>query len=91
MEKNDNVSEAFNRFAEERLKNHLAELHTRYENEKTDNETMELAYADHQKIYSRELDEKIKTLLSDETNAGLKSELENARKPFLDKLSLKQS
>ena len=91
MEKKDNSVEIFNQFAEERLKNHLAELNTRYENEKIDSETMELAYAEHQKNYNKELDEKINSLLPAEKNAGLKSELENAGKSFLDKLSLKQS
>lgn len=91
MENNDNALKVFNQFAEERLKNHLAELNTRYENEKTDSETMKLAYAEHQKIYSKELDEKINALLPDQMNEGLKSELENAAKNYFEKLSIKRS
>ena len=91
MNKNDNQLEVFSQFAEERLTNHLSELNTRYENEKIDKETMKLAYAEHQKIYSKELEDKINSLPSGDKNEELKSELQNASRSFLAKLSLKQS
>lgn len=90
MDKKNKVLEVFNEFAKERLENHQAELDTRYDNEKIDNETIKMAYTEHQKIYRRELDEKRNDLLSTEKNTELKKELENAGKGFLDKLSLKQ-
>jgi exonuclease VII large subunit len=45
---------------------------------------------DHQKIYSQELDEKIKYLLNDRGNVWLKGELENLKHTYVTKLSMNQ-
>jgi exonuclease VII large subunit len=46
---------------------------------------------DHQKIYSQELDEKIKYLLNDPGNVWLKGEMENLKHTYVAKFSLNQS
>ncbi len=86
METNKKPLEVFNEFAKKRLENHLGELNTRYENEKINDETIKLAYDEHKKIYTKELEEKINSLLPSENNSGLKDELEKARNNFIAKL-----
>jgi hypothetical protein len=89
MEKKVNEMEVFHQFAEDKLKNHLAELNTRYQNEPLGSkELKQEAYEDHQKIYAQELEEKIQSLLSTENNAWLKGELENIKHSYITKLSL---
>ena len=81
--------EKFNWYAKHTLGNHLSELKTRYENEPMSSKEMVAdAYEAHQKIYRDELEEKIKSLLADEKDDIAKSELENLRDTFLDKLNL---
>ena len=79
----------FEQFVKERLSNHQAELNTRYENEKPGKEVLQKAYKEHLKIFNKELDEKIQSLLSSESNSGLKENLENIKDTYLSKLQLK--
>lgn len=89
MERNANSTQMFQQFAEDRLKNHLAELNTRYENERlASQELKQRAYRDHQKIYEKELDEKMDSLLSHENNEWLKGELENLKHNYVGQLAL---
>lgn len=87
----ENVTQAiqqFEKFAEETQSNHVAELNTRYENEKVDKQTLQQAYREHYKIYEKELDEKVQSLLSAESNSQLKGELEKIKETYLSKLNL---
>jgi len=84
-----NQIEIFVQFAEEKLKNHLSELNTRYwyeGQERVSEDTRRNAYYDHRRIFERELDEKMGSLLSDENNSWLKGDLDNAKQNYLDKL-----
>ena len=83
--KNDTVKE-FEQYSEDKLKNHLAELNTRYENEKPGKEVLQQAYLAHREIFNKELDEKIQSILSSESNGGLKENLENMKDNYLSKL-----
>jgi hypothetical protein len=85
--KTDSVHQ-FEQFAVKTLSEHVGELNTRYENEKIDKQTIEQAWREHQKIYHRELDEKIQTFLSAESSSQLKGELENIKHTYLSKLKL---
>lgn len=78
-------TELFVQFAEEKLKNHLAELNTRYWNEDVDDKTRRTAYHNHREIFEQELDEKIRSLLANDNNAWLKGDLENSKQMYLDK------
>jgi hypothetical protein len=92
MKKDQNAIDVFHQFAEDRLKNHFEELKTRYENESLGSDRLKRqAYMDHQKIYSQELDEKIKYLLNDPGNVWLKGEMENLKHTYVAKFSLNQS
>ncbi len=86
--KNDTVKE-FEQYSEDKLKNHLAELNTRYENEKPDKEVLRQAYQAHREIFKKELDEKVRSVLSSESNGGLNEDLENIKDTYLSKLHLK--
>jgi predicted DsbA family dithiol-disulfide isomerase len=86
--KNDTVKE-FEQYAEVKLKNHIAELNTRYENEKPDKEVLRQAYQAHREIFNKELDEKVQSLLSSESNGRLIGDLENIKDTYLSKLHLK--
>lgn len=88
MQNKTDTVQQFDEFAEATRKNHIAELNTRYENEKVDKQTIQQAWWEHQKIYEKELDEKIQSLLSAESNSQLKGELENAKHAYLSKLNL---
>ena len=88
MENKNQAVQQFEQFAKERLSNHLAELNTRYENEKPGKELLEQAYKEHREIFKKELSEKIRSLLSSESNSGLKEELENKNDEYLSKLEL---
>lgn len=87
MEKETNEVVAFKQFAEKELKNHIAELNTRYQNEPLASKKLnQEAYEAHQKIYNQELEEKIQSLLSEKNNVVLKGELENLKREFVQKL-----
>ena len=83
--KNDTVKE-FEQYSEDKLKNHLSELNTRYENEKPGKDVLQQAYQAHREIFNKELDEKIQSLLSSESSVGLKENLENMKDTYLSKL-----
>jgi hypothetical protein len=89
MENKTESIQQFEQFAKERLRNHLAELNTRYENEKPGKELLQQAYKEHREIFTKELDERIQSLLSSENNSGLKENLENIKDTSLSKLELK--
>jgi hypothetical protein len=90
MENNNQAVQQFEQFAKERLSNHQTELNTRYENEKPGKELLQQAYKEHREIFRKELSEKIKSVLSSESNNGLKEELENKNDEYLSKLELKK-
>ena len=90
MENKNQAVQEFEQFAKERLSNHLAELNTRYENEKPGKELLQQAYKEHREIFKKELSEKIQSLLSSESNSGLKEDLENKNDEYLSKLELKK-
>lgn len=86
MERETNEVTAFKQFAEKELKNHIAELNTRYQNEPlASDELKQEAYKEHQKIYTQELEDEIQSLLSSE-NPWLKDELENLKHAYVTKL-----
>ena len=89
----ENVTEAleqFKVFAAGRSDNHIAELNTRYQNEKIDKETLEKAYSEHKEIFSQELDEKIKELNAGQNNEWLNTELQNQKSDYLNQLDFPQ-
>lgn len=83
--KNDTVKE-FEHFCEDKLKNHQAELNTRYENEKPGKEVSQQAYEAHRVIFKKELDEQVQSILSAESSDGLKENLVNIKDTYLPKL-----
>ena len=89
MENKNQAVQQFEQFAKERLSNHLAELNTRYENKKPDKEVLQQAFKEHREILNKELDEKIQTLLSSESNSGMKEDLGNIKDIYISKLQLK--
>ena len=89
MENKTEAVQQFEQFAKERLRNHLAELNTRYENERPSKELLQQAYKEHREIFKKELDEKIQSLLSSENNSGLTENLDNIKDTSLSKLELK--
>ena len=60
----------------------------KHENEKIDKETLEEAYLEHQKIFSKELDENIQSLLPGESDSSVKQKLESSKDSYLSKLTL---
>ncbi len=76
----------FEQFAKEKTNNHLSELNTRYENEQPDKELLQQAYMEHREIFKKELDEKIQSLISSESNSGQKENLEKMKAAYLSKL-----
>ncbi len=89
MENNTEEVQQLEQFAQERLSNHLAELNTRYGNEKPEKQELQEGYQAHREIFNKELDEKIQSLLSSESNIQLKGELKNIKDNYLSKLHLK--
>lgn len=83
MENKNNDEVEFEKFARERLDNHLAELRTRYNNQTVDEQTKKEAFETHRKIFAGELDERIKNL----GEASENGELEKKKAEFLDQLS----
>ena len=58
--KDTNAVEVFHQYAEDKLKDHFEELKTRYGNEKlASKELKQQAFNKHQKLYSKELHEKM--------------------------------
>jgi len=86
MEKETAEVEEFKQFAEKELKNHLAELNIRYQNEAlSPKELKQQAYKEHQKIYNQELEDEIQSLLS-KGNLQMKDELESLKYFYVIKL-----
>ena len=75
------IEDQFKSFAESRLQNHLAEINTRYENEKPDTNEREEAGKAHRKIFEEELKNKIKEL-----NPGNPEDLETLKSGYLEEL-----
>lgn len=80
MHKSTN-EEQFKSFAESRLQNHLAEINTRYENEKPDTGERKEAVKAHRKILEQELKNKIKEL-----HPGKPEDLEKLKSGYLEDL-----
>lgn len=85
MSNKENFRNEFEQYAESKLNEHVAELNTRYENEKIDKETLEGAYDVHKKMFTNELDEKIQKLENEKSKAFNKERLENVKNEFLQK------
>ncbi len=85
MSNKNNFHNEFKQYAENKLQEHVAELNTRYENEKIDKETLERAFEVHKTIFSSELDEKIQILENEKSEAFNKERLEDIKKEFLQK------
>ncbi|MEP6626400.1 MAG: hypothetical protein ABJA32_00400 [Ginsengibacter sp.] len=89
MDNKNEAIELFEQFAKEKTNNHLSELNTRYENEQPDKELLQQAYTEHREIFKKELDEKIHSLVSSESNSGLTENLDKIKASYLSKLELK--
>ncbi len=85
MNSNKQSFDLFKEYADRELKNHLTELKTRYENESAGAETLKKAFADHKIIYSKELDQKIKDLSTND--ASREAKLNALKKEYVDKLT----
>lgn len=89
--KKKNVDE-FRQYAENKLKNHLAELDTRYQDRPLDSEALlQDAYKEHQAIFSGQLDEKMKELVAANNNADQLKEMESIKQSYIDKLNAHKS
>ena len=78
--------ETFRDFAEKELKNHAGELETRYQNrELASNNLLQEGYQEHQKIFEKELADKIEKLLT-EDNQFLRPALIELKERFVEKL-----
>jgi len=90
MENKTNSIENFRQYAEDRLKDHIEELKTKYQNEELgSNQVRQQAYTAHQKIYSRELEEKIQALSKEDNEA--KQKMENMKDNYVTKLNYKDA
>jgi hypothetical protein len=78
----------FKKFAEERLDNHIRELSTQYDRRVMSEELMRQAYNAHQKIYSTEMETKIRSIILSD-NPWLEGELENLKRQFEQNLVFK--
>ncbi len=85
MNSDKQAVDVFKEYAEQKLKNHLSELHTRYENESAGSETLKKGLEDHKVIYSKELDQKIKDISNN--NDGESSKLDQIKNDYVNKLS----
>lgn len=82
--------EIFRHFAENELKNHTAELNTRYQNhELASNDLKQQALSEHQQLFQKELEDKIEELLTVE-NQFLRPALSDMKERFMEKLRQKQ-
>ena len=78
--------ESFRQFAEDELNNHIQELQTYYQNRGLASEELkQQAYAEHEKIYSKELSDKIDELVIN-GNQFLKPALRDIKDKFIEKL-----
>lgn len=90
MENNTNPVELLQQFAEATLQNHLQELETRYSNEDLGSkELLQEGYSEHQKIFSKELDEKIESLRQQSKDDN--HELNDVKERYLKKLTPDQA
>jgi mannitol-1-phosphate/altronate dehydrogenase len=86
MESATNEVQAFQQYAEQKLKQHRAELNTRYENEKIDDGTKRQAYLEHEKIYTQELDQKLGNIKNIDKSSHLYNALETIKRSYIKKL-----
>ncbi|GAC1590115.1 MAG: hypothetical protein NVS3B8_03890 [Chitinophagaceae bacterium] len=78
--------ETFRDFAKEKFQNHSLELDTRYQNrELASDDLKQQAYQEHQKIFEKELADKIGELLT-EDNQFLRPALIELKESFVEKL-----
>ncbi len=87
MENTNSALQQFEAFAKEQLRNHQAELNTRYQNTELGQSTLNEAYNTHQKMYKEELDEKIKQLTASSGNEELTSELQEHKETYVSQLT----
>lgn len=59
MSNKNNFQNNFEQYAESRLQENIAELNTRYENEKIDKEILDQAFNIHKKMYSQDFDKEM--------------------------------
>ncbi len=85
MNSNKQPIDLFKQYAEQKLKNHLSELHTHYENESVTSETLKKGFDDHKIIFGKELDQKIKDLSNN--NDVRRSTLNQLKNSYVNKLS----
>lgn len=82
----DSAIEQFKSLAEERLKNHLLELNTRYGGEMPEtNDLIRQGYEDHRRIFEQELESKQQELAGSD-NPWLSSEIEKVKQSYLRSL-----
>lgn len=79
--------ENFRVFADRRLRNHVTELETRYQNRGVDEDLKQQAYKEHRKIFQEELSDKMEELISTE-NEFLRPALGQLTDRFLDKFNI---
>jgi hypothetical protein len=85
MNSNKQAVDVFKQYAEQKLENHLSELHTHYENESPGSETLKKGFDDHKIIFRKELDQKIKDL--SDNNDVRSSTLNELKNSYVNKLS----
>jgi hypothetical protein len=83
MDTNKNSIDAFKEYADHELKNHQAELNTRYQNESVGSEELQKAYSDHKLIYSKELEQKAQELLENGNSDSAKKELQDLKEKYV--------
>ena len=79
--------EHFRVFADTRLRNHVTELETRYQNREVDEGLKQQAYSEHRRIFQKELSDKMEELISTE-NEFLRPALGQLTDRFLDQLNI---
>lgn len=78
--------EIFREFAKKQLQTHTSELSTHYQNrELASNDLKQQAYQERQKIFQKELDDKVEELLT-ESNQFLRPALNDIKDKFIEKL-----
>ncbi len=78
--------ESFRQFAEDELNNHIQELQTNYQNRGLASEELkQQAYAEHEKIYSKELSDKMDEFVTD-GNQSLNPALTDIKDKFIEKI-----
>lgn len=79
--------ENFRVFAHTRLRNHVTELETHYQNREVDEGLKQQAYSEHRRIFQKELSDKMEELISTE-NEFLRPALGQLTDRFLDQLNI---